>query len=430
MAIIQISKIQMRRGAEVDLPGAPTSLDPLVFAEALDIGEIGYASDTGRLFIGHDPAQGQVNFERAAFPYQNIEILTEAARSTLRRITDTNSREIGAGGFLYAELAASTLDWADVEVETLSMGSVPYKLPGSDLVAEITYFVYGVDGTPYRTGKVRFLSEGAADEATTADEALSALRLDLIGADALDPEKRFENVMFRAVRAGTPEEPYFQFQYINVLPAALGLFFRVLNPRGNPIFADPTVWGNATVVTGTGATGPTGPQGPPGEVVYATGPTGPTGPTGATGPAGESITGPTGPAGAGITKATIADYRGNTPGDIYLAPEVVWGAAQLVSVTFSSTVTLDLGTGINFAITPLTGNVTLANPINAKPGQTGMIIIPQDSVGSRLLTRGSAWKFPVGSNTALSTTPNSVDVIYYIVYDSSNIFCNLSKGYV
>jgi len=42
MAIIQISKIQVRTGANVDLP-------------QLDVGEIGFATDTHQLYIGNDP---------------------------------------------------------------------------------------------------------------------------------------------------------------------------------------------------------------------------------------------------------------------------------------------------------------------------------------------------------------------------------------
>lgn len=42
MAIVQISKIQVRTGDETDLP-------------QLDIGEIGFTTDTKKVFIGNDP---------------------------------------------------------------------------------------------------------------------------------------------------------------------------------------------------------------------------------------------------------------------------------------------------------------------------------------------------------------------------------------
>ena len=43
MAIVQISKIIHRTGANIDLP-------------QLDIGEIGFATDEQRVYIGNDPA--------------------------------------------------------------------------------------------------------------------------------------------------------------------------------------------------------------------------------------------------------------------------------------------------------------------------------------------------------------------------------------
>src|ERR1700749_3647445 len=49
---VSITKIQLRRGNASDLPGAPTSVSPLLFATGLDEGELGYTTDTGRLFIG------------------------------------------------------------------------------------------------------------------------------------------------------------------------------------------------------------------------------------------------------------------------------------------------------------------------------------------------------------------------------------------
>jgi hypothetical protein len=42
MAIVQISKLQVRAGAETDLP-------------QLDIGELGFATDTQNVYIGNDP---------------------------------------------------------------------------------------------------------------------------------------------------------------------------------------------------------------------------------------------------------------------------------------------------------------------------------------------------------------------------------------
>jgi hypothetical protein len=63
MAVIQISRIQHRRGFADDLPNA------------LAEGELGFATDTGELFIGASSTDLVAN--RTAFPYKNIKILTE-----------------------------------------------------------------------------------------------------------------------------------------------------------------------------------------------------------------------------------------------------------------------------------------------------------------------------------------------------------------
>lgn len=71
MAVIQISRIQHRRGKSSELP------------DRLAEGEIGFATDTGELFIG---TQGEGSLStgamsrvagRNSYPYQNIKILTE-----------------------------------------------------------------------------------------------------------------------------------------------------------------------------------------------------------------------------------------------------------------------------------------------------------------------------------------------------------------
>jgi hypothetical protein len=63
MAVIQISRVQHRRGTSGELPDA--------MAES----EIGFTTDTGEVFIGapnHPKVAG-----RTAYPYENIKILTE-----------------------------------------------------------------------------------------------------------------------------------------------------------------------------------------------------------------------------------------------------------------------------------------------------------------------------------------------------------------
>ena len=63
MAVIQISRIQHRRGTSGELP------------DALADGEIGVTTDTGEVFMGAPNLAGIQG--RRSYPYQNIKILTE-----------------------------------------------------------------------------------------------------------------------------------------------------------------------------------------------------------------------------------------------------------------------------------------------------------------------------------------------------------------
>lgn len=82
------------------------------------------------------------------------------------------------------------------------------------------------------------------------------------------------------------------------------------------------------------------------------------------------------------------------------------------TLTYAATLTPNMGVSDNFEVT-LTGNMSLGQPTNATPGQTGMIKIKQDGTGSRLLTYNATyWKF-AGASSTLTTTANAEDVLNY-----------------
>lgn len=239
MTVTQISKIQMRRGPEIELPGAPTSVSPLVFEPGLDIGEIGYAVDTGRLFIGHAPNYGQPNYKRTDLPYQNIEILTEASTETLRRIFNFLRRDLGSGAF-YMAVLEPTSEWKPVRIERSSGGSIPFRIPGEDLIARIEYYIVteheefgSIKREPYRQGVMRVLSETTADEASISDENHSIRRLDLLTPEAVEPEKAYSGIHFRMVKAGAIGDPYFVLEYISDLDETARMYFDISRPLGD-----------------------------------------------------------------------------------------------------------------------------------------------------------------------------------------------------
>lgn len=102
-----------------------------------------------------------------------------------------------------------------------------------------------------------------------------------------------------------------------------------------------------------------------------------------------------------------------------------WTAAQRGSVSalsYAATVTPNFDSSNNFALT-LTGNTTIANPSGTiTPGQSGIIAISQDATGSRTVSWGTTFKGAGGVKPALSTSPNSVDLISYYVVSPTMIF--------
>lgn len=216
-----------------------------------------------------------------------------------------------------------------------------------------------------------------------------------------------------------------------------------------------------------GDTGPMGPAGP-------TGPTGPQGPQGATGPqgpqgtlsdapqdgkvygrlngswtqtlniAGDTMQGPLALAGdpanalQAATKqyvdngrpiaATAAEFISNSAPSKMLTPGAVWGAANPYNLGAASVYTPNLGAASDHMASP---NVpfTLANPVGAKPGQKGIIVIVQDATGGRTVTFGTAYKFPGGIKPVLSTAPNAVDAISYMVVSATQLLCNFQSGF-
>lgn len=92
-----------------------------------------------------------------------------------------------------------------------------------------------------------------------------------------------------------------------------------------------------------------------------------------------------------------------------------------VYIQASGTITLNLGTSNNFEIVLTSGTQTLAAPVNASGGQTGVIVLRQDNTGSRLLSYNNVWAFPSNVPPVLSTTASGVDMLVYYVSNASRI---------
>ena len=89
------------------------------------------------------------------------------------------------------------------------------------------------------------------------------------------------------------------------------------------------------------------------------------------------------------------------------------------TLTDGATINWDVSQGMIATVT-LAGARLLANPTNLKVG-TLMLIINQDSTGSRTLTFGSSFKWPAATPPALTTTANAKDIISFYC-DGTNLY--------
>lgn len=97
---------------------------------------------------------------------------------------------------------------------------------------------------------------------------------------------------------------------------------------------------------------------------------------------------------------------------------------------YAATVTIDASKGSYVRVGTLTGNITLANPINPTDGEKLLIELTQDGTGSRTLTLGSA--FDAGPWTMTLTTTALKSDIFECVYDGNAtkwLITNFQKGF-
>ena len=97
--------------------------------------------------------------------------------------------------------------------------------------------------------------------------------------------------------------------------------------------------------------------------------------------------------------------------------------AQIASVSYASTIALQLNDANNFNVNLLTGNIVTANPsaIANAIGQSGSVWYKQDGTGSRTVTFGSMFKFPAGTAPTASTASSARDRLDYKVLNASTI---------
>ena len=134
MAIVQISKIQHRTGANIDLP-------------QLDVGEIGFATDERRIYIGNDPVLHPSGNSSIT---TQTEILTEHSDISFSKITGTGNANIRlanvvTGQLLVAKNIANTnnLEWVNVGGNGRQPGNVNQYANANVHLGHVNYVKLG-----------------------------------------------------------------------------------------------------------------------------------------------------------------------------------------------------------------------------------------------------------------------------------------------
>ena len=238
MAVIQISKIQLRRGLYSEVQ--PENLSP---------GEMGFALDEGRLFIGTDPDITGVWSERELPPYDAVEVLTETSIETFARMFDRLHRTLGPVGlaegiaftrrpYLEAELAIAS-SWTTVQVKRADAGTGLYETgqfenlilaQDASVGAVVTYFLMD-DENVVRSGTLTVLHDGSvtSDVARVIDESLAYPKIAGNGTPILVSQLFTTGVQFRALREGNEEAGYtISLEYKNTEAVAYTMQLRVM----------------------------------------------------------------------------------------------------------------------------------------------------------------------------------------------------------
>lgn len=244
MSGTQISKIQLRRGLQSDLPG--------LNGNGLDVAEPAFTTDTGRLFIGSDPSNtplinlvhGYQNQAGGGFPYGNIEVLTEFSPVN-QTIFDNAAKNITTGFLVSVPMVITDPNsWATLTIQQIinnsgSSGSVvqtPFILNAQNPIglfatAKISYYIIDYNtGVPMRTGTMTIIHQGNAFQPTLVDDAVTNPYAGFAtGGSPLDPNAVYGNIGFRVVPALTGTSIQYQINITGILPQPI-MYFRVEQP--------------------------------------------------------------------------------------------------------------------------------------------------------------------------------------------------------
>lgn len=97
------------------------------------------------------------------------------------------------------------------------------------------------------------------------------------------------------------------------------------------------------------------------------------------------------------------------------------------TLTDGATINIDASLSNVFKVT-LGGNRTFANATNLSDGQTIVLLVFQDSTGSRTITWGSNYEFGTDGPPTLTITASKFDILTFISNGTKLYFCGIKQG--
>lgn len=132
----------------------------------------------------------------------------------------------------------------------------------------------------------------------------------------------------------------------------------------------------------------------------------------------------------GVSFAASTDVQAGTSSALAVTPAALSGSAAAQTLTYASTISWNVASGYNAAVTLAGSGATVSSPTNVIPGLTYTLQVAQDATGSRTLASwGAAFDWGVAGTPALSTTANAIDLVSCIAASGPKLLCTINKGF-
>jgi hypothetical protein len=134
-----------------------------------------------------------------------------------------------------------------------------------------------------------------------------------------------------------------------------------------------------------------------------------------------------------LAEALASDIRVGTSKTKVPTPGDVTDALAVVNLQFGANITTSGDSVLDFSkfkngFFVASGNFFLPNPTNHQPGMSGRIAVQQDSIGNRAMSDWGTFYRAEGGQPQFSTTPNTIDYLYFDVVSANVVVASLIKG--